>query len=147
MKVSPKWPCSGLSFVLLATSSIYDTGGEKMHWNTKYEILVKTLANSLSSTLKSRETIFNIPWTTKLFSRVIVKWNKKKKCESNVYILQNVLQRYSFNKTILDFSTGNLFIYLFIFSTGNFFLMHSVFCILPNSLNILHVDDCVYFLW
>lgn len=79
-----------------------------MHWNTKYEILAKTLANSLSSTLKSRETIFNIPWTTKLFSRVIVKWNKKK-CDSNVHILQNVLQRYSFNKTILDFSTGIFF--------------------------------------
>ena len=92
MKVSPKWPCSGLSFVLLATSSIYDTGGEKMHWNTKYEILVKTLANSLSSTLKSRETIFNIPWTTKLFSRVIVKWNKKKMWIKCLYFAKRITE-------------------------------------------------------
>ena len=78
MEVSPKWPCLGLSFVLLATFSIYDIGGGKKYWNAKYEILVKTLAISLSSSLKSRETIFNIPWTTKLFSRVIAKWNKQK---------------------------------------------------------------------
>lgn len=29
MDINPKWPCLGLSFVLLATSSIYDIGGGK----------------------------------------------------------------------------------------------------------------------